>query len=631
MEYLEKKMGKRQSAHILLASLCLQLDAEQESDQDTRDIADETDIDITEDALFGAIVSYMESPDYLDAANKEVSINIVNSSQESHEVPIYNTSEHMADFHGACIDTGAQKSVVGRMQAESYYRWLGLPLLMMKSTNMVYKFGTYREPSIGTAKFKIPYADDREIVVELDVVNLNVPLLIGLDVLDKYKLFVDTVENKIVCKNPKWEAPLKRARGHVYYTWNIDIMYTEYQLRRIHRHFYHPQPERIFNIMKRADGSRATLETLSTLKKITRECDICQRVADQPGRFRVSLPEEDVVFNRTVMMDLMFLESQPVLHIICKDTLFSTAVLLTDGSTTKDVWRAYIRHWVNVYVGYSKIVHTDQGTQFVSDTWKSLLHSAGIKHHVSGIQSHNALGVGERYHAYLRRIFEKVRSEHPRMDQHDVLSISVHAMNTTAGPNGLIPTLLVFGCLPQLPSGFSDVPEQRERMKTMIQARNEMAVIIAKSRIQTALNKRVPRAADRVVDVGKEVLVYREKPENRWVGPFKVIAGKGKSVWINVKGKLRNVSIDKIKEYKRPSNNSLDIDSYHPAEPKSNMNDLTAMDNVFDRVIAGEVFLSKLHDAVTHLVKEVPESVSVNQPEIELLLTEVLKETIRAV
>eukprot|EP00171_Calliarthron_tuberculosum_P001155 IDg1155t1 len=205
IEYLEKKMGKRQSAHILLASLCLQLDAEQESDQDTRDIADETDIDITEDALFGAIVSYMESPDYLDAANKEVSINIVNSSQESHEVPIYNTSEHMADFHGACIDTGAQKSVVGRMQAESYYRWLGLPLLMMKSTNMVYKFGTYREPSIGTAKFKIPYADDREIVVELDVVNLNVPLLIGLDVLDKYKLFVDTVENKIVCKNPKWE------------------------------------------------------------------------------------------------------------------------------------------------------------------------------------------------------------------------------------------------------------------------------------------------------------------------------------------------------------------------------------------------------------------------------------------
>eukprot|EP00171_Calliarthron_tuberculosum_P022166 IDg22166t1 len=115
----------------------------------------------------------------------------------------------MGTFHGACIDTGAQKSVVGREQAEAYYRWLSLPLLISKGANIVYKFGTHREPSIGKAKFKLPYANDREIIIELDVVNLNVPLLIGLDVLDRYKLYVDTVENKLVCKEPKWEAPLK--------------------------------------------------------------------------------------------------------------------------------------------------------------------------------------------------------------------------------------------------------------------------------------------------------------------------------------------------------------------------------------------------------------------------------------
>eukprot|EP00171_Calliarthron_tuberculosum_P021318 IDg21318t1 len=94
-------------------------------------------------------------------------------------------------------------------------------------------------------------------------------------------------------------------------------------------------------------------------------------------------------------MDIMFLDSKVVLHIVCKDTLFSAAMFLMDRSTTKEAWRAYIRHWVNVYVGYSKVIHTNQGTQLVSESWKSLLNSVGIKHQVSGVQSHNFLGVGE--------------------------------------------------------------------------------------------------------------------------------------------------------------------------------------------------------------------------------------------
>ena len=34
-----------------------------------------------------------------------------------------------------------------------------------------------------------------------------------------------------------------------------------------------------------------------------------------------------------------------------------------------------------------------------------------------------------------------------------ILSLSVHAVNTTVGPNGITPSLLVFGAIPRLPIG----------------------------------------------------------------------------------------------------------------------------------------------------------------------------------
>jgi len=121
-------------------------------------------------------------------------------------------------------------------------------------------------------------------------------------------------------------------------------MYTEPELKKIHRHFYHPQPLSIYKMMKQAKDPKATPETLGALEKITTSCDVCQRISSQPGRFRVALPNKDLLFNRVVLMDLMSFESKPVLHMVCKDTLFSAAAFL-DGESSNDVWNTYVRHW----------------------------------------------------------------------------------------------------------------------------------------------------------------------------------------------------------------------------------------------------------------------------------------------
>eukprot|EP00171_Calliarthron_tuberculosum_P006057 IDg6057t1 len=236
-------------------------------------------------------------------------------------------------------------------------------------------------------------------------------------------------------------------------------------------------------------------------------------------------------------MDIMSLERAPVLPIVCKDTLFSTAVFLS-GESTNDVWIAYLRFWVNAYIGYSKTIHTDRGPQFDSDRWRNLLRSSGIQRQDSGIESHNTISVGEKYHDFLRRIYRKVRIEHSKVAKEECLSLAVHAMNNNAGPQGLVPTLLVFGVVPQMPLGFSDHPEQRERMKALHKARSEMAKAVAASRICAALNRNVPAAADNEVRIGANVLFYREKGKE-WEGPYKVIAGNGKNLWIIMKDELK--------------------------------------------------------------------------------------------
>lgn len=76
---------------------------------------------------------------------------------------------------------------------------------------------------------------------------------------------------------------------------------------------------------------------------------------------------------------------------------------------------------------------------------------SGIKFQPYGVESPNALGVGERYHTYLRTIANKVQAEKPHNSEKQALSLAVNAIKDTAGPSGLVPTLLVFGIMPRIP------------------------------------------------------------------------------------------------------------------------------------------------------------------------------------
>jgi hypothetical protein len=174
-------------------------------------------------------------------------------------------------FQGAVLDTGAEKSVVGIEQARAYASNSGIPFVMETiSGARRFRFGKDEAVAQVSFIFIVP-TPNGPLRVRADVVTTPIPLLIGLDVLDKYKLNVLTVENQLTSVSHGWKIPLERRNGHVYLTWNpraYCIMFSSEQLRRFHQHFHHPSAGILYELLTRSEAKTGDLppDTLKVLK-----------------------------------------------------------------------------------------------------------------------------------------------------------------------------------------------------------------------------------------------------------------------------------------------------------------------------------------------------------------------------
>eukprot|EP00737_Agarophyton_chilense_P000247 gb/GEZJ01000282.1/.p1 GENE.gb/GEZJ01000282.1/~~gb/GEZJ01000282.1/.p1 ORF type:complete len:768 (+),score=79.54 gb/GEZJ01000282.1/:1785-4088(+) len=181
----------------------------------------------------------------------------------------------------------------------------------------------------------------------------------------------------------------------------------------------------------------------------------------------------------------------------------------------------------------------------------------------TGVEAHSSLGLGERYHQPLRTTYRKIMATLPDTDREIALSCAVKSMNDTLGPEGLVPSALVFGEFPNITSK-SETPTPRasalSRAAIAATAREEMSQIMERMRVRRALKHAVPQAADRSYQPGDDVLVWRERlTDNRigeWVGPFKVLsfAPEKKIVYIqDVKiGNAKPFNVAQVKPYLAP-------------------------------------------------------------------------------
>ena len=93
---------------------------------------------------------------------------------------------------------------------------------------------------------------------------------------------------------------------------------------------------------------------------------------------------------------------------------------------------------------------TNTGKQFTSKEFAQYIKTIDIKVKIIPVEAHNSIGIIEHYYSPIRHIYFIIMTEIQDINKDMTLQMAFKAINDTAGPDGLVPTLLVYGTLPRM-------------------------------------------------------------------------------------------------------------------------------------------------------------------------------------
>jgi hypothetical protein len=204
----------------------------------------------------------------------------------------------------------------------------------------------------------------------------------------------------------------------------------------------HPSESKLHALLRRAYPDELSADALKILQEICHACHACQTFAMKPITFQVCFPD-DVVFNQQVLFDIFWIDKRPALSVVDSGTNFCAARFLA-AENVSTVWNTFLEAWSLMYVGIPGSMLTDQGCVFLCTEWKQACEHGKVSLRHTGTESHNSLGAGEQIHSRIRTIYNKISVDHPNLQPSIRLSITVKELNDTAGPDCLVPSLLVF-------------------------------------------------------------------------------------------------------------------------------------------------------------------------------------------
>lgn len=469
-------------------------------------------------------------------------------------------------FIGIIVDTGAAEiSTAGYNQYCAFQEANpGLATDLDTSTTVTVKFGVGHATSIGSTQVITSLG-----VVIFHIMKAETPFLLCLADMDKLGVYFNNLQNLVVTRT-KETVPVVRKFGHAFLLCNSALQtyitesfeqypshLSEVELRRLHRRFGHPAVDRLYKLLDRA-GHEIDKKVLEHLTKF---CHFCQKHGKSPGRFRFTL-REDVEFNFNIIVDVMYINNRPILHVVDESTRFNAARWLKDISANH-TWEVLKMCWIDSYLGPPDLITTDAGKNFLSKEFRQYAADSGIRVRTMPVEAHNSIGMVERYHGPLRRAYSIIRTELKDASEAAVLQMAIKAINDTAGPDGLVPTLLVFGAYPRMVESDPPAPTVVQRANAIKKAMVEVRKLRAERQIADALAQRNgPRVTDvHDLPLNSEVLVWREGNANqagRWQGPYTLLSIDGESCEVQLKSSRTLFRSTAVKPYYRDPAEEID-------------------------------------------------------------------------
>ena len=120
-------------------------------------------------------------------------------------------------FEGTCVDSGAQKTVIAVPQTMAYCDLFDEALKNDEDMEkLIYTFGSRQHKGIGPVNIRVPVSSSFFFSFIADVVDVYLPLLIGLDVLKSVGLILEFADDEVRAKADGWSLHLVRKHGHIY-------------------------------------------------------------------------------------------------------------------------------------------------------------------------------------------------------------------------------------------------------------------------------------------------------------------------------------------------------------------------------------------------------------------------------
>jgi hypothetical protein len=108
---------------------------------------------------------------------------------------------------------------------------------------------------------------------------------------------------------------------YVNQSFDLNLCYLiETKLRQLHKRFDHSSIRKFHDLLKRFEHEVKK----AALKKLIKFCTFCQKYVKSSKRFKFIL-RDDVNFNYSVIIDVMYIENSPILHVIDEITRFQVA------------------------------------------------------------------------------------------------------------------------------------------------------------------------------------------------------------------------------------------------------------------------------------------------------------------
>lgn len=230
------------------------------------------------------------------------------------------------------METGSTQSLIGHSQFHAYCKQYNLSIKTRPSPHY-FRFGTGVHQSRGTFKARIPLPNQSYLNLKTSIAPIEVPFLIGLDVLLENAITTNFHKNAMQGKDIAWELPTYYKSGNAFKIPSpspLRCCFTRNELIKHHKQLMHPSDCKLFTLLNHAYPSEISEKIRQILQKMAENGEPCSEQPVPPVRFRASIPRDEIIFNREFSIDLIWLKEKPVLHIVDTKTGFQNSIFTKD-------------------------------------------------------------------------------------------------------------------------------------------------------------------------------------------------------------------------------------------------------------------------------------------------------------